>query len=103
MHEFGEPRDGSEPVAALVEVQGVLYGTTSIGGRGSCISGEGYGIIFSFAPSPSNPSYKVLHRFAGGADGAGPDDTLLYSGRALYSTTTSGGTKGHGTGVKLPL
>lgn len=102
LHEFGELRDGSEPVAALVNVRGLLYGTTSIGGRSSCNSGSGCGTIFSFAPSPSNPSYDVVYRFTGGADGAGPDDELLYTNRALYGTTTSGGKKGLGTGVKLP-
>jgi uncharacterized repeat protein (TIGR03803 family) len=103
LHEFGEPGDGSEPHAAVTDVQGVLYGTTTIGGLSNCESGFGCGTIFSFAPSPSNPSYNVLYRFKGGHDGAGPLGALLYSQRELYGTTTSGGKKHLGTGDKFPL
>lgn len=103
LHKFGNGDDGSEPVAALTQAQGVLYGTTTIGGGTSCVSGDGCGVIFGFAPSPSAPAYKSLYQFSGGDDGAGPDDPLLYSHRAFYLTTRSGGKKGHGTGVKLTL
>lgn len=101
LHQFGEGKDGSEPVDALVNVRGVLYGTTSIGGRSSCDSGLGCGTIFSLAPSPSSASYKVLHRFTGGADGSQPYAELLYTNGALYGTTIAGGKRGLGTGVKL--
>jgi uncharacterized repeat protein (TIGR03803 family) len=103
LHEFGEPGDGSQPVAALVNVNGVLYGTTNIGGSGGCAGGNGCGVIFSLAPSQSSPAYNVLYQFSGGADGASPRDTLLFSHGAFYGTTTSGGKKGFGTGIKLRL
>jgi uncharacterized repeat protein (TIGR03803 family) len=32
LHSFGYGRDGAKPLAGLVEVKGVLYGTTSAGG-----------------------------------------------------------------------
>jgi len=101
LHEFGSGNDGSEPVAAVTDVQGVLYGTTNIGGGTSCMSGDGCGVIFSFAPSSSNPVYNVLYPFKGAADGFSPRDALLYSHRAFYGTTTFGGKKGLGTGIKL--
>lgn len=101
LHKFGQAQDGSEPHAAVVDAQGVLYGTTDTGGGTSCVSGFGCGTVFSFAPSPSNPAYNVLYAFTGGKDGADPLDSPLYSHRAFYLTTVSGGKKGLGTGVKL--
>ena len=103
LHDFGKSTDGSEPVAAVLNVGGVLYGTTTIGGGTSCQGGNGCGTIFSYAPSPSNPAYNVVYQFTGGKDGAGPLDALLYSHGAFYVTTTSGGTQGLGTGVKAQL
>lgn len=99
LHEFGKPKDGSQPLGAVVDVDGTLYGTTSIGGQGSCSSGEGCGTIFSFT-LPSS-TYNVTHRLDGRTEGAGPLAALLYSEHALYGTTTSGGKKGLGTGIKL--
>jgi uncharacterized repeat protein (TIGR03803 family) len=101
LHEFGESDDGSEPVSALVDLRGVLYGSTSIGGVSTCNPPYGCGTIFTFAPSLSNPAYNVLYQFTRGLDGAEPRGPLLYSSGALYGTTTSGGKKGLGTGIKL--
>jgi|HubBroStandDraft_4_1064222.scaffolds.fasta_scaffold00036_38 uncharacterized repeat protein (TIGR03803 family) len=102
LHKFGNGPDGSQPVAALLDVRGVLYGTTSIGGGTSCFSGNGCGTIFSFAPSTSSPAYKVLYNFkATGTHGNSPRDALLYSHGAFYGATTYGGKKGLGTGIKL--
>jgi uncharacterized repeat protein (TIGR03803 family) len=101
LHNFGNGSDGSQPVAAVTNVGGVLYGTTNIGGGTSCISGDGCGTIFSFTPSTSNPAYKVLYDFNGGANGNSPRAALLYSHHAFYGTTSYGGKKGLGTGIKL--
>jgi hypothetical protein len=103
LHKFGQGQDGSQPVAALVDVGGVLYGTTNSGGLSSCAYPDGCGVIFSFALTTSNPAYSVLYEFRGGNDGGEPHDALLYSHRAFYGTTTYGGRRGHGTGVKLRL
>ncbi len=43
----------------------------------------------------------MVYRFKGGANGGSPRDALLYSHRAFYGTTTYGGKKGYGTGIKL--
>ncbi len=103
LHEFGKGKDGSEPQAGLVNVGGVLYGTTHLGGKPACDQDLGCGTIFSFAPSPSNAVYKTVYDFKGRADGGNPWDTLLYAHGAFYGTTTTGGKNGLGTGVKLPL
>lgn len=101
LHEFGEPGDGSEPRAAVVSVQGVLYGTTVLGGLSTCSNGYGCGSIFSFTPSSSSAAYSLLYVFQNLADGAEPTDTLLYSDGAFYGTTTLGGKKGRGTAIRL--
>ena len=88
-------------MTALVDVRGVLYGTTNIGGGTSCASGDGCGTVFSFVPSPSNPAYNELYEFTGGNDGASPRAALLYSDRAFYGTTVYGGKNSLGTGDKL--
>lgn len=100
LYEFGRQQDGSEPIAAVVNVHGVLYGTTNIGGTGDC-NGYGCGVVFSFLPSPTNPVYAVLYHFTGGDDGGKPGDALLYSHGVFYGTTTYGGKNGLGTADKL--
>ncbi|HEX3671101.1 MAG TPA: choice-of-anchor tandem repeat GloVer-containing protein [Candidatus Cybelea sp.] len=101
LHKFGNGTDGSEPVASLLDVKGVLYGTATIGGGTACLSGIGCGTEFSFAPSTSNPTYKTVHRFKAKADGFSPHAALLYSRGEFFGTTVYGGAKGRGTGVKL--
>ena len=70
LHKFaaldGSKPDGSEPVDPVVNVHGVLYGVTTIGGTGLCDT-NGCGTVFSYAPSPTNPAYAVLHMTSTGA------------------------------------
>jgi uncharacterized repeat protein (TIGR03803 family) len=79
---------GSEPQAGLIDVNGMLYGTTS---------GDddyyGYGNVFSIT---TDGKYKVLHRFEND-DGANPKAPLLDVAGALYGTTANGGEYGAGT------
>jgi uncharacterized repeat protein (TIGR03803 family) len=80
---------GMAPVGGLViGDNGVFYGTTSE-------SLSGYGIVFSLTPTPGDYSWpiRVLHTFAGGADGASPQSTMaIGKGGVLYGTTFYGGT-----------
>ena len=46
LYSFGGP-DGGTPVAGLIVVNGVLYGTTTYGGTGSACGSQGCGTIFS--------------------------------------------------------
>jgi uncharacterized repeat protein (TIGR03803 family) len=88
LHSFGGSGDGAGPQAGLLAVKGVLYGTTSAGGSGSCNTGvTGCGTIFSITTTGTE---KVLHKF-NGADGSYPLATLVTTGGLLYGTTLGGG------------
>jgi uncharacterized repeat protein (TIGR03803 family) len=97
LHSFatGSTPDGANPEAALVIGEnGVLYGTTSTGGD------TGNGTVFQLAPPAAAGgawTETVLHNFTG-ADGSGPQATLLIDNRgSLFGTTVSGGAAGDGT------
>ncbi len=83
----GSPRDGAAPYAELLNLNGTLYGTTSLGGV------NGQGSVFSVTPSGVE---KVVYSFKGGADGAKPFTGLINIGDVLYGTTTAGGGTGCG-------
>jgi len=90
--------DGEEPWASLIDVNGVLYGTTSTGGSADC-DGVGCGTVFSL--DPKTGAEKVLHSFGGGSDGATPQAGLIDVNGLLYGTTSYGGVgdcNGSGTG-----
>jgi uncharacterized repeat protein (TIGR03803 family) len=84
----GGAADGAQPTAALVEVNGKLFGTTALGGSG------GNGSVFKVTLAGVE---TVLHLFAGSPDGAGPvfSNLLLVNGK-LYGTTEGGGAIGDG-------
>jgi uncharacterized repeat protein (TIGR03803 family) len=81
--------DGESPRAALVDVNGMLYGTTQEGGA------NGQGVVFSI--DPTTGAETVLHSFGGGTDGIEPFSGLLLAAGALYGTTFGGGASGNGT------
>jgi uncharacterized repeat protein (TIGR03803 family) len=84
--------DGALPVAAVTDVNGTLYGTTSQGG-----SQGGYGTVFSLAMDGTE---KVLHNFSNHPDGSAPLAALIEKNGMLYGTTRSGGSaleESHGT------
>lgn len=83
LHVFRGHRDGSNPVADLLNVKSVLYGTTYRGG-----SANKDGTVFSITPTGTE---KVLYRFAGGSDGERPGARLINLNGTLYGTTYSGG------------
>jgi uncharacterized repeat protein (TIGR03803 family) len=77
---------GAYPEAALIEVNGRLYGTTVNGGVSRCSGG--CGTVYSISTTGVE---KVLHRFNGGSDGAAPQAGLIDVKGALYGTTSAGG------------
>jgi uncharacterized repeat protein (TIGR03803 family) len=81
--------DGAQPAAALLDVDGTLYGTTSNGGP------IGYGTIYSITTGGSE---TVLYRFAGDTDGRLPYTPLTNVSGTLYGTTGPGGYLGRCTG-----
>jgi uncharacterized repeat protein (TIGR03803 family) len=94
----GGAHDGARPHAALTNVRGTLYGTTSAGGKvsnGGCLN---CGTFFSVSTSGQK---KVLY-FFGSKDGDGfkPQSKLVSVGEKLYGTNASGGNDGfNGSGT----
>jgi len=81
--------DGAEPIGGLVLVGNILYGTASRGGV--------YGAGSIFAIHTDGTGFTNLYSFTGGADGASPESTMVFSYNTLYGTTASGGASGNGT------
>jgi len=95
LHSFGGGDDGRGPLAGLVNVGGVLYGTTAFGGV-HYNTGTVFKITTSGTKSP-------VYRFVGGNDGAEPEATLTSINGVLYGTTLSGGAQNNGTVFSLAL
>lgn len=90
LHTFsGYRTDGAFPVAELIDVKDMLFGTTSNGGK------YGYGTVFSITTGGTE---KVLHSFGTGSDGRAPIDGLIELEGKLYGTTRAGGDHSCGSG-----
>lgn len=90
LYSFGG-KDGSRPSTALVNLKGMLYGTTAAGGR------KNRGTVFGVTTTGKE---TVLHSFQGGQDGAFPRGLTAANG-ILYGTTSAGGSNGAGTVFEL--
>lgn len=86
LHSFRSGTDGALPVAGLIYVTGMFYGTTVIGG-GPCHCGT----VFRISATGDE---RVLYKFPGGAEGANPAASLIEFHGTLYGTTAGGGTTG---------
>lgn len=91
--------DGADPGPYLIDVNGLLFGTTAAGGGGyqNCES-TGCGTVFSV--DPATGAETVLHAFCpkqGCADGSNPQSGLVQAKNLLYGATVSGGANGDGT------
>jgi uncharacterized repeat protein (TIGR03803 family) len=91
LHSFAGGTDGASPMAALIDVGGVLYGTTASGGSGPC-GASGCGTIFAL--DRASGAETTLYAFRGGTDGQAPQSRLLDAGGTLYGTTLQGGGMG---------
>ncbi len=74
--------DGGFPQAALLNLGGALYGSTTTGGAFNA------GTVYSF--NPGSRTEKVIYNFMGGNDGASPEAALTDLAGKLYGTTASG-------------
>jgi uncharacterized repeat protein (TIGR03803 family) len=86
LHSFNGTTDGKFPTANLIlDPAGNVYGTTSLGGPGS-----GSGTVFAYT---TGGQFITLHTFTGGADGSGPEGSLLLDRKkaVIYGTTVGGG------------
>jgi uncharacterized repeat protein (TIGR03803 family) len=94
LHHFaGGSSDGSTPYAGVIlDAQGNLYGTTSVGGS------AGDGVVYELSKSGT---LSLLHVFTG-SDGNLPYGGLLRDAKGdLYGTANAGGSTGNGTVWKL--
>jgi uncharacterized repeat protein (TIGR03803 family) len=82
LYSFGKGSDGQQPKAGLIDVNGILYGTTYGGGVYSD------GTVFSVSTTGTE---KVLYSFQGRNDGANPSASLLAVKDVLYGVTEHGG------------
>ncbi len=88
LHNFGAFGDGYDPSAAVVYLNGAVYGTTSNGGT------RKYGTVYKVASSGKE---TVLHGFGTGSGGTFPDAKLINVDGTLYGTTYGGGAYLSGT------
>src|SRR5205823_15062132 len=99
LHNFTGGRDGSGPGAPLTfDVAGNLYGMTPTGGA------HGLGVIYQLHPSAGGTwTFKVVHTFTGGTDGAtgSAGRMILDAAGHIYGAATVGGDNGAGTVFEL--
>src|SRR5690349_12982586 len=75
LHSFAGGSDGAHPQARLIDVKGVLYGTTAEGGGSGCKDNVGCGTVYTITTAGSE---NVLYSFRGRpSDGNFPDARLL--------------------------
>jgi uncharacterized repeat protein (TIGR03803 family) len=90
LYAFQDASDGAFPKAGLLNVGGILYGTTS-----GLIPGGNDGTVFKI--DPTSGDFTTLYTFTGGSDGSHPVAALIQFGSLLYGTARGGGTRGAGT------
>jgi uncharacterized repeat protein (TIGR03803 family) len=93
LYAFSGGADGGAPLSSLsFDARGALYGTTVAGGT------HQRGTVFRLAPQPGGTwTESVLHSFAGGSDGRGPQSGVLIRSGVLYGTTPFGGVQPRST------
>jgi hypothetical protein len=99
LHNFDfNGKDGISPSSSLVfDAVGNLYGTTPLGGTGSCT--QGCGTAYELSPTVDGPwTERILHNFGvASQDGTSPLSNLVIDhGDLLYGTTSGGGAYGGG-------
>ncbi len=84
--------DAQRPESRLLELKGLLYGTSPSGGAG------GYGTVFAVTPAGAE---TVVYSFTNGHDGSVPESGLISVGDMLYGTAGGGGAGCCGTVFSL--
>jgi uncharacterized repeat protein (TIGR03803 family) len=99
LYSFGAHLDGHNPAAALIDVNGTLYGTTRTGGKYDSPSG-GDGTVLRISTTGTE---QILHSFGGRLDGQYPSASLTDVRGSLYGTTYAGGAYGRGAVFSLRI
>ena len=76
-------QDAAYAQGALIDVNGMLYGTSAAGGA------YGNGTVYSV--DPTSGAETIVYSFSGNGDGGTPFGALRSVGGLLYGTTASGG------------
>jgi uncharacterized repeat protein (TIGR03803 family) len=87
---FTDGINGGLPGVAPLLRNGNLYGTTTFGGTGPCLTSFGYGCgtVFEY----DETGERALYEFQNGADGGFPAASLIADSKGnLYGTTVLGG------------
>lgn len=94
LYNFRGNLDGGNPFGGVTQdANGVLYGTTEIGGSPYRPYGCCRGTVFTLNDS----NMTVLYAFTGGNDGGTPASDLVFLNGVLYGTTLFGGPGQKGT------
>jgi uncharacterized repeat protein (TIGR03803 family) len=103
LYRFSGGTDGGDPFAEVIFDQvGNLYGTTVLGGGGTCNSTYTCGVVYELTPSNGSWTESVLYSFTGSTDGGASTAGLIFdSAGNLYGTTTVGGLYNGGTVFQL--
>jgi uncharacterized repeat protein (TIGR03803 family) len=91
IYSFQNAPDGLQPWSDLLNVGGVLYGTTFAGGNvngNGCAVSSSCGTVFKVTRTGME---TVLHRFTNSPDGVNPQSGLTQLGGMLYGVTNGGG------------
>jgi uncharacterized repeat protein (TIGR03803 family) len=102
LHTFNIATAGGPVSGLAMDANGNLYGTTRLGGLGSCT--EGCGVVFKLTRnSKGGVTYSVIHSFVGFAsDGGNPFGApIVDTAGNVYGTTTDGGKAGCGVVYRL--
>jgi uncharacterized repeat protein (TIGR03803 family) len=93
LYSFQGVPDGAVPAAGLIAVNGTLYGTTEVGGKGNG------GSVFTV--STTGKEHVIYDFGSGGPDGVFPASDFVMMSGTLYGTTSAGGSQGFGTVFKI--
>ncbi len=90
LHSFQGGSDGAEPQTALVDCDGMLYGTTFVGGGDTRCQGQpdGCGTVYSI--NPATGAEAVVYAFGFVGSTILPTDGLTNVGGTLYGGAASG-------------
>lgn len=102
LYTFQGGADGQSPEGVLLlDPAGNLYGTTAEGGGTGCDFNFGCGTAFMLREKNSVWTETMLHRFAAPGDGQTPRAGVIFDGKYLLGTTSSGGADFLGTAFVL--
>jgi len=86
LYDFHNPEEGFAPATGpVIGNKGTIYGTTALGGTGSCY--DGCGVVYKLSPRAGDKwKYTVLHKFMN-PDESPPDGRLIMDSKGnLYGT-----------------